>query len=133
MAPWVSQSMVWTPLKNMSSSIGMMIIPNINGKKKFMATKPPDDVMESPIRSPHPIPGASGQPSPGTAPCSAVPCRATSWTRISRASAGRAAPVSQAIRTTAAFQEMLGKVLGKWDFKGILTMVYGEKTGCIWI
>ena len=27
-----------TPLKNMSSSIGMMIIPNINGKIKLMAT-----------------------------------------------------------------------------------------------
>ena len=32
------KSIVWTPLKNMSSSIGMMIIPNINGNIKLMAT-----------------------------------------------------------------------------------------------
>ena len=30
-----------TSLKNMSSSIGMIIIPNSNGKIKLMATKPP--------------------------------------------------------------------------------------------
>ena len=31
----------FTPLKNMSSSIGMMTLPNINGKIQKMATKPP--------------------------------------------------------------------------------------------
>ena len=35
---------------------------------------------------------ASGQPSPSTAPCSAVPRTATSWIRISRANADRAGP-----------------------------------------